>query len=198
MSAAICGVDLEAVYAVLHELEAIVGDGAEGAGRAGASKKSKKAKERSTTSYTGLPFSVGSLSLTGRGGGPASTTAVSAAGGPSPGVPRAEEEKQSAKAATARRVAVLAEITTELQPASSLFRRAAISEVAAEADKAQHDEEGSGLEGVERKSAGALEHSTEEEAEKVEVAAKYLFVHRWLLRLLQAAEHVTAQLNTPH
>lgn len=166
-------------------------EGAVGAGGgAVGGKMRKKAKEKAltATSYTGLPFTVGSLSLAGKGS--------KATAGFSSGVTRAEEEEQSAKAVDAGRVAVMADITDELQPASKLFRRAAISRVATDADRQQEEDEGSGVEGVERKSSGLVEHEAEEESEKTEVVAKYLFVHGWLRRLLQAAEHVTTAQHT--
>ena len=131
---------------MLAEIERIVGESGEAAG--------KKAKEKAAAPYTGLPFSAGAFVL------PRSTTSSKRG---APAAPSKEEEKQTAAASEARRVAVMADITTELLPASTLFRRAAISSIGAEAGK---DEEGSGVEGVERKSAGLAEHATEEESEK--------------------------------
>ena len=191
--------DLDGVYAVLAELERIVGEAAGGGAPAAGGKKAKK--DKAATAYTGTAFKTGSLFPSGAGrgsGGPTTTTSAPAIFG---ATPRADEEKQSAAAAAdTRRLAVMADITTELQPASALFRRAALSSVGEEqeggahgAQPARKEEEGSGVEGVERKSAGLVEHEVEEKDEKVEVAAKYLFVHRWLQKLLQAAEHVSRQ-----
>ena len=191
-AAGVGGLDFDGVYGVLAELDKLAGQetaGGGGAARGGGGKKSKKATEKKTGfSYTGLPFSAGPLSATDRGS-PTAAAPLAAA--------RKDEEQQPPHAAEARRVAGMADISTELQPASKLFLRAAISAIEADVGKGQlqqrHDEEGSGVEGLERKAAGLLEHDREEEEAKVEVAAKYVFVHNWLLRLLQAAEHVTAQ-----
>ena len=201
-AAAIAGVDLDALYAVLAELDTIAGNGA---GAVKADKKNRKAKEKPAASvpYTGLPFTTASLSLAGRSSSQPAAAASGAAGGHSTAAACQQEEKQTATAADTHRRTVLADIATELQPASTLFRKAALDKIAAEFDDARHgarehretmEEEGSGLEGVERKTAGLAEHGAEEEEEekKTELAAKYLFVHGWLRRLLQAAENVTA------
>ena len=179
-------VDLDGAYAVLAELDRIVGE-AGGAGGAGGGKKSKK--EKASTLYTGMAFKSGSLFP---------TAATTSAAKPSFGaMPRLDEEKQSAGSVDARRMAVLAGVTRELQPASALFRRAALSTVAGGGEAAQgtqartREKEGSGVEGVEMKAAGLIEHEVEEKDQKVEAAAKYLFVFSWLQRRMRAAEHVS-------
>ena len=167
-------VDFDRVYAVLKEVERFIAAGG------GPGKKSKKMREKAA-SFTGLPFTTAPLSLSA----PATSTAPLSV----------SEEARSVAVAEARRMAVLAEIHGEQLPASTLFRRAAVSRIAGDLSAAQQaqrerEEEGSGVEGLERKSASLASHATEDEAEKVEVVAKYLFVHAWLRRMLHAAEHV--------
>ena len=109
-----------------------------------------------------------------------------------------EDESRRLKAAAAKRLEVIAAISPLLYPASQLFSAVAIKKAEEKVGGSEEEQRGEGQqrqqqeeEGKESRAAGVVEHEPEERRMRLEVVAKFLFVHAMLQRLLKAAEFVS-------
>jgi hypothetical protein len=167
------GVDVDEVYSVLREVDGIL------------DRKKRKGQEE--------PGEGGSAVFTK--GPPFQSASSSRPTG------HREEDSRRLKAAAAKRQEVITGISPLLYPASQLFSAVATQKTEEKIGGMEAEQRGEGQqreqrqeeEGKERQAAGVVEHEPEEQRMRLEVVAKYLFVHCMLQRLLKAAEFVSRQ-----
>ena len=113
-----------------------------------------------------------------------------------------DEDLRRMKALQAHRVALMAQILPALYPSSQLCKTVAVAQLAAagKAGRPKDEEEESKEKeerGAERKS-GVVDHEPDEQERRLEVLAKFLFVHNMLTRMQRGAEHVLLHPTSHH